>query len=556
MEGIDFGNQVLRPGSIHGTKWFDANGNGRREDDEPGLPGVTIYLDANINGQFDADERHTVTMEDDPDTPADESGMYWFDEVEIGQHWVGEVIPEGQVQTFPRPNFFLPLPGDLPAPPDPGGISLPPPFLPLNPGHHLVFVGSGQTVEGIDFGNAEDKPGIVQGTKWEDRNGNGRREPNEPGLGGVVIYSDLNGNRMLDDDEPRTVTQADVADTEDDEAGRFRLGTETGRASHTRGRAGRDSCRRSHRRSTSSTFCSLPPRPFPLGEHQVVLGPGQTVEGIDFGNRPIERRPEQVTGTKWLDLDGNGQREDDEPGLPGVTVYLDLNNNNQLDSDEPRAITRRDAPNTRVDESGQYTLLAADTDGIFAVREVVPDGFQQTFPIGVRCDFPICAAITFQSIGNGHLVPIEPGETVAGIDFGNAPDNEESALVTGRKWLDTNGNGRFDSNEQGVPGVTIFADINLNGQLDRGEPRTVTSPNTNQESGGFYELEVPAGNQLILEVVAAWLRADVPVDRPRSGLSAEPRAQRLARARGRRRRDRLWQSARRRTGEDHRRQMV
>ncbi len=32
-------------GEIHGTIWYDANGNGVRDPGEPARPGVTVYLD-------------------------------------------------------------------------------------------------------------------------------------------------------------------------------------------------------------------------------------------------------------------------------------------------------------------------------------------------------------------------------------------------------------------------------------------------------------------------------------------------------------------------------
>ena len=65
-----------------------------------------------------------------------------------------------------------------------------------------------------------------------------------------------------------------------------------------------------------------------------------------------------------------------------MTVYLDTNNNGILDPNEPTQITAEDNPDTPdVDETGQYQFnnLPADT---YIVREIVPDGFEQTFPIG------------------------------------------------------------------------------------------------------------------------------------------------------------------------------
>ena len=53
--------------------------------------------------------------------------------------------------------------------------------------------------------------GMVQGQKWEDANGNGRRDAGELGLAGVTIYADLNWNGFLDRGEPSAVTQRDAA---------------------------------------------------------------------------------------------------------------------------------------------------------------------------------------------------------------------------------------------------------------------------------------------------------------------------------------------------------
>ncbi|HYH66547.1 MAG TPA: hypothetical protein VD866_17770, partial [Urbifossiella sp.] len=40
-------------GSVLGTKYDDQNGNGARDDGEPGVAGVTVYADINRNGAFD-----------------------------------------------------------------------------------------------------------------------------------------------------------------------------------------------------------------------------------------------------------------------------------------------------------------------------------------------------------------------------------------------------------------------------------------------------------------------------------------------------------------------
>jgi len=107
----------------------------------------------------------------------------------------------------------------------------------------------------------------------------------------------------------------------------------------------------------------------PIDYHKVIVGPGETVENIDFGNMYIFG---EIRGTKWNDLNGNGVRDQNEPGLEGVTIYLDLNENGVLDKEEPTQTT---------DKLGKYqfTKLVA---GTYLVREVVPAGYRQTFPLG------------------------------------------------------------------------------------------------------------------------------------------------------------------------------
>ncbi len=85
--------------SISGWKFNDLNGDGIWNSNagtrEPGLAGVTVFLDANANGVHDTGEPTTVTTEDDPATlNVDETGYYEFAGLFAGQYRVYEVIPE------------------------------------------------------------------------------------------------------------------------------------------------------------------------------------------------------------------------------------------------------------------------------------------------------------------------------------------------------------------------------------------------------------------------------------------------------------------------------
>lgn len=128
---VNFGN--FRPGTISGQKFEDLNGNGERDQGEPGLSDWTISL-------FDgAATISAVTMSDDPDTQNDEAGMYGFTDLPVGTYTVTEVKQNGWTQTTQ----------------DPAAIK----------------IQSETVVENVDFGNFEEV--IITGFKWDDRNGDG-----------------------------------------------------------------------------------------------------------------------------------------------------------------------------------------------------------------------------------------------------------------------------------------------------------------------------------------------------------------------------------------------
>ncbi|NER79306.1 MAG: hypothetical protein F6K42_06920, partial [Leptolyngbya sp. SIO1D8] len=118
-----------------------------------------------------------------------------------------------------------------------------------------------ESIVGLDLMEGAEL-GSIQGLKWHDLNADGDRDAIEPTLADWTIFLDLNGNAVLDAEEPTTLTDA------------------TG----------------------SYTFSDLAPGTYSVAEvlqagwqqtapsadagdrYEIVLGPEQTVTGIDFGN--------------------------------------------------------------------------------------------------------------------------------------------------------------------------------------------------------------------------------------------------------------------------------
>jgi hypothetical protein len=90
VPNVDFGNFKLF--SITVTKFNDINKNGMREVGEPGVPGITIFLDTNpTNGVLDMGETSHVT---------DMNGQVVFTDLGPGTYFLAEILPSGYIQTL------------------------------------------------------------------------------------------------------------------------------------------------------------------------------------------------------------------------------------------------------------------------------------------------------------------------------------------------------------------------------------------------------------------------------------------------------------------------
>lgn len=236
---------------ISGTKWNDRNGNGTLDTGEPTLQGWTIFLDQDNNGLLDPGELSTVTGA---------SGNYSFPDLPDGTYVVREVTQPGWRQTFPASGF-----------------------------HSVIITGS-QSATGRNFGN---DPNSIAGTKWNDRNGDGVRDPGEPILQGWTIYLDQNDNGQFDPGERTSVTDA------------------TGNYSFIGLPPGTHVVREVVQANWTQTF----PTP---GFHSVTIAAGQDVTGINFGNRQVATPLATVDDGEWgFQVSGSGWTVNTSAGFQG-----------------------------------------------------------------------------------------------------------------------------------------------------------------------------------------------------------------------------------------------
>lgn len=268
----------LQTEPISGVKWEDMNGNGFRDIGDNGLSGWTINL---WNG----------ASVPDPALPADQTattapdGSYLFADLPLGDYTVCEEDRAGWEQTLPG-----------------GGTC-----------YYLTLGGNNKPADDIDFGNYE--LGVIQGRKFEDLNQSGTRETGESFLDGwlVRLYNSdwqvINGMVTGDD----TTEAGSVA------LGQYRFvnlsqGTyytcEVMNPGWTQTAPVLGGARVANQSGAGDegSVCW----------RSIFSQSGQRRTGRTFGNVQYG----DITVCKYDDLDGDGERDDGEPGLPGVTLKL------------------------------------------------------------------------------------------------------------------------------------------------------------------------------------------------------------------------------------------
>jgi secreted trypsin-like serine protease len=178
----------------------------------------------------------------------------------------------------------------------------------------------------------------------------------------------------------------------------------------------------------------------------LVVGVGKS---LDVGS---------ITGTVFQDSNANGTRDANEPGVAGAIVDL----------------------TTSV---GTVVTLRTDGDGFYQSDSIVAG--DATVRLRESCGVkPSSGSTQTTRVFVGGVSPIKA--------FGVTPIK---GRVSGLIFHDTNGNGLQDSGELGLPGWTVYSDLNQNAQYDLGEPATATCAN------GSYALDVPDDNITLRHVM-------------------------------------------------------
>lgn len=395
--------------TISGHVYNDLDGDGTRDAGEPGLSGVTVYLDQNLNGALDPGEVSKVS---------DGSGSYRFD-LTPGAYFVRQVVPTGQTQTEPVGGFH---------------------YVPLSAGQDAVR----------NFGNQSNEAGKapIMGQVYHDLDGDGVKDANEPGLAGWTVFADLNNDAMPSPGEPSATTNSE---------GNYTMLVNPGRVYQVR-------------EDVPTGWALTAP---PAGYHIVPVFSTRPVFGRDFGNEQVGPGDGEgvLNGQVYDDQDNDGVKDAGEPGLAGWTVYLDLDKDGVLDPGEQSTISNA---------SGNYSFTVAP--GSYQIREIVMTNWQQTAPVG-----------------GVHDVTVAADQTISDLDFGNKL--AAGGSISGTVFQDIENLTTRDPGEPGLPGWTIYVDLNNNSLLDAGEPSAVSGAN------GSYSIPLEPGTYRVREILmTGWIQ--------------------------------------------------
>lgn len=264
----------------------------------------------------------------------------------------------------------------------------------------------------------------VSGILFDDLNGNGLREIDEPGLRNRFV--NIDGAGFLSD--------------ETDASGTFTLQRSSG--------------------LTSEGVGSLQPNPLTLSVIDLVTGENFTTQnqvGLVYDstlNKAIGHadiglfKNTTVSGHVYVDHNGNGHKDPEDEPKSSVRVFLDRNRDGALtDADQP---VEYENP-VLTDENGNYTInyeFSANSLVRPAIRAISPGNPASLFSI---------------TQGGSAGYSAFSGVPLTGADFGVF----QTATIEGFVFNDVNGNGKYEHPTDTRAGrVKVQLDIGNNGTID------------------------------------------------------------------------------------------
>ncbi len=490
-------------GQLFAHLYFDLNGNGTQDPDEPDMPNVEVLItdtfgnqqtvETDANGDFFVEVPAGINVyeinENDPDFPTGAIQTEGTNPTEVfvasGSDTFGGnngfFEPDEGLTGLLFAHLYFDLNGN--GTQDPGEPDMPDVEVLITDtfgnqqtvetdanGNFSVEVPAGINVYEINEEDSDFPTGAIQteGTNPTevfvavDSNtfggNNGFFEPDE-GLTGLLfahLYFDVNGNGTQDADEPDmpdvevliTDTFGNQQTVETDANGNFSVEVPAGINVYEINEEDPD---------------------FPTGAIQTEgTNPTEVFVAVDsdtFGGNngffvPDENLTGQLFAHLYFDLNGNGTQDANEPDMPNVEVLITDTFGNQQSVD--------------TDANGNFSVEVPAGINVYEINENDPD-------------FPTGALQTEGSNPTEVFVPAGSNTFGGNNGFFDVEDSDEFGGLTGLVYLDENANGNFDEDEEGIPNINIII------TNSEGNNQTVTT-----NANGIFSAVVIEGETSIL----------------------------------------------------------
>jgi subtilisin family serine protease len=379
---------------------------------------------------------------------------------------------------------------------------------------HQVELSDGEIVNDVNFGNQQIVPSEIHGIKWNDIDGDGTQDEDEPGLEGWTIYLDDNQNGQLDVGEESTLTDAN---------GEYAL---------TNLAAGTYTVAEVQQSGWQQTY---PSSPLPNGNFETgnftnweTIGVAN-IETSSFGSGPVEGTSqallsntigavsdanlETFLGLTPGSLDGLGNGNATEGSALKRTITVSAGDQLTFDwnflTSEGTPSSFNDFAFISIGTTDSSTLASTNSSfvpsstifpsetGFGTFSHTFTTGGTYTLGLGVLdvADTIADSGLLIDNVSfnvDTHTIEVGDGEIVTDIDFGN---QEQRGTISGSKWSDLDGDGTRDTGEPGLANWTIYLDDNNNSLLDTEETSTTT------DELGNYSFSLEAGTYTVAEVL-------------------------------------------------------